>query len=105
MPNITFSLATASGTVDLNLSPYSYAVAYNGRSDACFLGILESNDTMFVNSVLLGNIFLKNYYTVFDYGAGNVGFAAVPAESVKASTGIKKKAVLVLAMFMIVGMI
>uniref|UniRef100_A0A8D2QR22 Peptidase A1 domain-containing protein n=1 Tax=Zosterops lateralis melanops TaxID=1220523 RepID=A0A8D2QR22_ZOSLA len=70
MPSITFSI----GGAQLLLSPSAYVLNSNGY---CTLGMevtyLPSQDGQPL--WILGNIFLKEYYTVFDMANSRVGFA------------------------------
>uniref|UniRef100_A0A8C3R5X8 Peptidase A1 domain-containing protein n=1 Tax=Cyanoderma ruficeps TaxID=181631 RepID=A0A8C3R5X8_9PASS len=70
MPSITFSI----GGTQLPLSPSAYILNSNGY---CTLGIevtyLPSQDGQPL--WILGNVFLKEYYTVFDMANNRVGFA------------------------------
>ncbi|XP_029428185.1 gastricsin-like isoform X2 [Rhinatrema bivittatum] len=71
MPTISFTINGAS----LPLTPSAYVLQSNGT---CFLGISST----YVPSQngqplwILGDVFLREYYTIFDFGNNQIGFAA-----------------------------
>ena len=66
LPNLTFVL----GGKEFVLSGKDYRIESNGQ---CILGLmgLDINNGLWI----LGDVFIRKYYTVFDYGKKQVGFA------------------------------
>jgi len=71
LPTITFSL---NGQL-LSLPPSVYVLNQGGQ---CFLGIQASTT---LNFWILGDSFMRNYFTVFDRGTNQVGFAALAGQT------------------------
>eukprot|EP01127_Copromyxa_protea_P007480 TRINITY_DN17391_c0_g1_i1.p1 TRINITY_DN17391_c0_g1~~TRINITY_DN17391_c0_g1_i1.p1 ORF type:complete len:421 (+),score=75.07 TRINITY_DN17391_c0_g1_i1:28-1290(+) len=70
-PNITVTFPDENGgTFDLLMGPQSYLMHSNG---AYCLGIVGNGGT----GIVLGDIFMENYYTVFDKVSNRVGFGAL----------------------------
>jgi hypothetical protein len=44
--------------------------------NTCESGIQSWNETNDLNAIMIGQTFLKNYYTVFDYDNARISFAA-----------------------------
>lgn len=73
MPNITFTL----NGVDFNLTPLDYVI--NVENTECLFGMVGL-DLPFP-AWIAGDVFLRKYYSIFDYGNQRVGLAlAVPQE-------------------------
>jgi len=66
LPNIEFTI----NNISYEISPENYVINSNGK---CILGIsaLDTPDNFWI----LGDVFIRQYYTIFDYGQKKVGFA------------------------------
>lgn len=65
------------------MTPHSYLLGFNnGGSEACQV-LIDSNEGIYI----LGDVFIKNYYTVFDPEKMAVGFAP----SISSKANIKSK--------------
>ncbi|KAM5182271.1 gastricsin-like [Mantella aurantiaca] len=72
MPTLSFTI----NGVSFPLSPSAYIVQENGYCSANFLSIslpAQNGDPLWI----LGDVFLREYYSVFDFGNNQVGFAPV----------------------------
>lgn len=66
LPNVEFII----NNISYKISPENYVIKNNGQ---CILGI-SAFDTL-DNFWILGDVFIRQYYTIFDYGQKRVGFA------------------------------
>lgn len=66
-PNITFTF----GSDTYNVGPEYYIISELGQ---CMLGVMAMADLPF-SGFILGDVFIRQYYTIFDYGKAQVGFA------------------------------
>jgi hypothetical protein len=67
MPDVTFTL----GGHEFTLKPAEYVLNISGQCLSGFMGIQLPKPNMWI----LGDVFLSTYYSVFDYGNKQVGFA------------------------------
>ena len=67
MPDVTFTV----GGNDFTLTPEQYVLNVQGECLSGFMGIALPKPNMWI----LGDVFLSTYYSVFDYGNKQVGFA------------------------------
>jgi hypothetical protein len=67
MPDVTFTV----GGNDFTLTPAQYVLNVQGQCLSGFMGIALPKPNMWI----LGDVFLSTYYSVFDYGNKQVGFA------------------------------
>ncbi|KAJ1546256.1 hypothetical protein HK405_007244 [Cladochytrium tenue] len=59
----------------LTLSPFDYIIQIDSSPQTCIVGFQTTESTsLSSNIVIMGNTFLKRYYTVFDYTNRKVGF-------------------------------
>jgi cathepsin D len=65
-PNVTVTLA---GT-DFVLTPNQYVLQVEGECISGFMGI-DIGEPLWI----LGDVFIRSYYTIFDFGNAQVGFA------------------------------
>ncbi len=74
-PALTFQLSFGNGSaLELSVPPQAYLPTLEGRR--C-LGVAPFSQRMFI----LGDVFMQNFYTVFDHDAPRVGFAPVNASN------------------------
>jgi hypothetical protein len=66
-PNLTFTF----GSDTYEVGPEFYIISELGQ---CMLGIMAMADLPF-SGFILGDVFIRQYYTIFDYGNSQVGFA------------------------------
>ncbi|KAJ3416747.1 hypothetical protein HDV05_000121 [Chytridiales sp. JEL 0842] len=72
LPLVTFIFRSSSGKmVPLPWTPEEYL--FNLGDGVCVMAVQETD--AFENGVVMGNSFLKRYYTVFDYETKSIGFA------------------------------
>jgi hypothetical protein len=71
LPNITFTL----GGIDYTLEPSDYVlkITSNGITE-CQMGIMGGTFGPAFNYVILGDVFMRKYYTYFDKNNNRVGF-------------------------------
>jgi len=68
-PNIIFTLNGNNFTIPAT----SYVLDVQGE---CLLGVMGTElPPSFGNAMILGDVFIRTYYTHFDYGNNQVGFA------------------------------
>eukprot|EP01017_Pseudomicrothorax_dubius_P042565 TRINITY_DN6971_c0_g1_i3.p2 TRINITY_DN6971_c0_g1~~TRINITY_DN6971_c0_g1_i3.p2 ORF type:complete len:208 (-),score=53.93 TRINITY_DN6971_c0_g1_i3:149-772(-) len=74
LPTLTFVLSG----FEYTLQPKDYIVSFmNGDQLQCILGIAGINlPSQLSNLIILGDVFIRNYYTHFDYGKSRLGLAA-----------------------------
>jgi len=80
LPNVTFTI----GGVDYVLTPEDYMLKTTVLwQTACIRGFMTmdfSKTSIGANAVILGDIFMRKFYTHFDYGNKKVGFAVAKAQ-------------------------
>ena len=69
LPNIIFNF---SNSIKYVLKPEDYIIVNNGF---CILGITKLDSIQFDDVVILGDVFLRKYYSVFDLTNNRIGFA------------------------------
>jgi len=72
-PDIVFTL----GGNNFTIPATSYCLNVEGE---CLLGVMgDALPPSFGNAMILGDVFIRTYYTHFDYGNNRVGFAPAAA--------------------------
>jgi hypothetical protein len=66
-PSLTFTIGSDTYTI----GPDYYIIQALGQ---CLLGVMAMADLPF-EGFILGDVFIRQYYTIFDYGGSRVGFA------------------------------
>ncbi|GIX62900.1 aspartyl protease [Babesia caballi] len=82
LPTLAFTVEGAgggrSGTVELHLSPDDYVLQFTDDDGQvqCTLGIVvdDQQEELQLNAWTFGEVFLRAYYTVFDYDQRQIGF-------------------------------
>ncbi|KAK1443442.1 aspartic peptidase domain containing protein [Babesia gibsoni] len=80
LPTLSFTFGkVGNGKFQLQLTPDDYVIQYQDNDGAikCELGIMvdEQQEELQLNAWTFGEIFLRAYYTVFDYDQRQIGFA------------------------------
>ncbi|CAG9323273.1 unnamed protein product [Blepharisma stoltei] len=72
LPDITITI----DSTDYVIYPESYIFVYSvDHVQQCSLGLVPDSDAQYVNTLILGDIFISTYYTQFDMGNKRIGFA------------------------------
>lgn len=68
---ITFKLGNEDFPIDLRDFVRAKSSSTNGTDGLCYSGVAEANTPL----VILGDTFLRSYYSVYDFGNARVGLA------------------------------
>lgn len=80
LPDMTFNIQAASGPVQFNLTATDYILNVENLNEECLCGFVGIDVPAPYGPLwIAGDIFLRKYYSIFDFGAGRVGFALAKA--------------------------